>query len=130
MSAMIGEYDPNKHSSIWIHRKYSIDVRRLDYDEDIAVFWYYTGRIRALKAHLRNSDRSFAGLDSDGIVRKALLEQMKISDEVRRRIDDFKSSAGWPEKVIGLHNSLHRYEDQSGSLRRVNQLYVMKGCLK
>jgi len=103
MSAMLSEHDPNKHRSIFIHRKYSIDVRRLDYDEDIVVFWYYTGRIRALKAHLRNSDRGFAGLDSDGIVRKVLLEQMKLGDEVRRRIDDFKSAIDWHEKVIGLH---------------------------
>jgi len=103
MSAMIGEYDPNKHSSIWIHRKYSIDVRRLDYDEDIVVFWYYTGRIRVLKTHLQNADSSFANLDTGGIIRKVLLEQMKLSDEVRKRIDNFKSATGWPEKVIGLH---------------------------
>jgi hypothetical protein len=103
MSTMLSEYNPNKHSSIWIHRKYSIDVRSLDYAEDIVVFWYYTGRIRALKTHLQNSDCGFAGLDSDGIVRKVLLEQMKLSDEVRQRIDDCKTAIDWPEKVIGLH---------------------------
>ncbi|MCK5174483.1 MAG: hypothetical protein KAR47_13900, partial [Planctomycetes bacterium] len=51
---MIAEHDPNKHSSILIHRKYSIDIRRLNYDEDIIVFWYYTGRIRPLRRYLRN----------------------------------------------------------------------------
>jgi hypothetical protein len=110
---MIGEHDPNKHNSIFIHRKYSVDVRKLEYDEDILVFWYYTGRIRALKAHLRNSDRGFAGLDSDGIVRKVLLEQMKLGDEVRKRIDDFKSATGWPDTVIGLHI---RYTDMRTNL--------------
>jgi hypothetical protein len=115
MSIMLSEHDPNKHRSIWIHRKYSIDVRKLDYAEDIVVFWYYTGRIRALKTHLQNSDCGFVGLDSDGIVRKVLLEQMKLSDEVRRRIDDFKSTAGWPEKVIGVHI---RYTDMRTNLAR------------
>ena len=103
MSTMLSENDPDKHRSILIHRKYSIDVRALDYAEDIVVFWCYTGRIRALKTHLQNSDCDFAGLDSDGIVRKVLLEQMKLSDEVRQRIDDYKSAIDWPEKVIGLH---------------------------
>jgi len=113
MSTMISEQDPNKHSSIWIHRKYSVDVRKLEYDEDILVFWYYTGRVRALKAHLRNSDIGFAGLDSGGIIRKVLLEQMKLSDGVRRRIDDFKSTIGWPGKVIGVHI---RYTDMRTNL--------------
>jgi hypothetical protein len=113
MSRMLSEHDPNKHRSIWIHRKYSIDVRELDYPEDIVVFWYYTGRIRALKTHFQNSDSSFAGLDSDGIVRKVLLEQMKLSDKVRWCIDDFKSSMCWPEKVIGVHV---RYTDMKTNL--------------
>ncbi|OHB61000.1 MAG: hypothetical protein A2167_01140 [Planctomycetes bacterium RBG_13_46_10] len=103
MSSMISQYDPNKHSSIWIHRKYSIDVRKIDYEEDIVVFWYYTQRIQALKKHLQNPDSGFAGLDTAGVIRKVLVEQMKVSDEVRQRIDDFKSKAGWPEKVIGVH---------------------------
>jgi hypothetical protein len=110
---MIGEHDPNKFSSIWIHRKYSIDVRRLDYDEEIVVFWYYTGRIRALKAYLQNSDCGFAGLGTGAIIRKVLLEQMKLGDEVRKRIDDFKSATGWPDTVIGLHI---RYTDMRTNL--------------
>lgn len=113
MSTMLSENDPDKHRSIWIHRKYSIDVRRLDYDEDIVVFWYYTGRINAIKTKLQNPYCVFAGLDSDGIIRKVLLEQMKPSDEVRCRIDDYKSAIDWPEKVIGLHI---RYTDMRTNL--------------
>jgi hypothetical protein len=113
MDSMISERDPKKHSSIFIHRKYSVDVRKLEYDEDILVFWYYTGRIRALRAHLQDAALGFAGLDTSGIIRKVLLEQMKLSDEVRRRIDDFKSVVGWPERVIGLHI---RYTDMRTNL--------------
>lgn len=116
MSKMLCEYDPDKHRSIVIHRKYSVDVRRLDYDEDIIVFWYYTGRIRALKGHLRNRQNGFAGLDTTGIIRKVLTEQMKLSDEVRQHIDEYKAT-NWPERVIGVHirhtdriTSLAKYE--------------------
>jgi len=103
MSFMITRYHPNKHSSIFIHRKYSVEVRKLDYIEDIVVFWYYTGRINALKPFLQNSDNGFAGLDNKGIVRKVLLEKMRPCEEVRRRIETFKSSLPRSEKVIGLH---------------------------
>ena len=103
MSFMITKYHPNKHSSIFIHRKYSIDVRRLDYIEDVVVFWYYTGRISAFKPFLQNSGNGFADLDNTGIIRKVLLEKMKPCDEVHQRIEAFKSSLPWPEKVIGLH---------------------------
>jgi hypothetical protein len=113
MSAMLSEQDPNKHSSIWIHRKYSVDVRILDYAEDIVVFWHYTGRIKALKAALWDADCGFTGLDVGMIIRKVLLEQMKLSDEVRRRIDDFKSTICWPGKVIGVHI---RYTDMRTNL--------------
>ncbi len=102
MSAMLSEHDPDKHSSIRIHRKYSVDIRRLDYDEDIVVFWYYTGRIRALKRHLRNRQNDFKGLDTNGIIRKVLTEQMTLHKDIRQRIDEFKAKH-WSDKVIGVH---------------------------
>lgn len=102
MSQMLHEFDPDKHSSIKIHRKYSIDVRRLDYDEDIIAFWYYTGRMKAMKKHLRNRLNGYAGLVTNGIIRKVLTEQMVLQQDIRQRIDEFKAKY-WPEKVIGVH---------------------------
>lgn len=114
MSEMLHEYDMGKDSSISIHRKYSIDVSRLDYDEDIIVFWYYTGRIKALKGHLRNRQNSLAGLDTNGIIRKVLTEQMILHKDIRQRIDDFKANH-WSDKVIGVHI---RYTDRLTDLAK------------
>ncbi|UCE98820.1 MAG: hypothetical protein JSV82_06430 [Planctomycetota bacterium] len=102
MGQMLHKYDPDKHSSIRIHRKYSIDVRRVDYDEDIIVFWHYTGRIRNLKPHLRNGLDGYGGLEVNGIIRKVLSEKMVLQPDIRQRIDDFKAKY-WSEKVIGVH---------------------------
>jgi hypothetical protein len=113
MSTMLSENDPDKHRSILIHRKYSIDVRIPDYAEDIVVFWYYMGRVRALKTNLQSSCNGFTGLSIDAIIRKVLIEQMKPSDGIRRRIDDFKSTICWPGKVIGVHI---RYTDMQTNL--------------
>lgn len=102
MSEMLHEYDMGKDSSIMIHRKYSVDVRRLNYDEDIIVFWYYTGRIRNLKKHLRNGLEDYGGLDTNGIIRKVLTEKMLLHQDIRHRIEEFKAKY-WPKNVIGLH---------------------------
>ena len=102
MSQMLHEFDPDKHRSFVIHRKYSVDVHRLDYDEDIVVFWYYTGRIRDLKGRLRNRLDGYARLDTNGIIRKVLTEQMVLQKDIRQHIDEFKVKY-WPEKVIGMH---------------------------
>lgn len=102
MAEMIERYDPDKHSSIWIHRKYSVDVRRVDYDEKILVFWYYTQRMRALRGHLRQGKSQFAGLRDDQVIRKVLLERMPLNDEVCQRIAEFKARY-WRKPVIGVH---------------------------
>jgi hypothetical protein len=102
MNEMICEHNPDKHRSIRIHHKYSIDVRRLDYDEDIIVFWHYTGRTRNLKPHLRNGLDGYGGLEVKGIIRKVLTEKMVLQPDIRQRIDDFKAKY-WSEIVIGVH---------------------------
>lgn len=117
---MIQTYDPNKHSSIWIHRKYSVDMSKLDYEEDVLVFWYYTQRIRALRRHLRNPKYGFPGLTIAQIIRKMLQEQFILNDDIRQRIADFKAK-NWPETVIGLHI---RHTDRRTNLAKYeNQLY-------
>ena len=114
MSRMLHEYDPDKHRSITIHRKYSIDVRRLDYDEDVVIFWYYTGRIKILKRHLHNPDLGLAGLNHAQIIRKVLHEQMQLQDNIRQRIREYKA-VNWPDNVIGIHI---RYTDRKASLEK------------
>jgi len=114
MNEMISRFDPEKHSSIRIHRKYSIDVRRLDYDEDIVIFWYYTGRTEKLKKLLHEGLEGYERLDSNGIIRKVLTEKMLLHADIRRRIEEFKAKR-WPKKVIGVHI---RYTDRKTNLAK------------
>ena len=102
MGTMISEHDPDKHNSIRIHRKYSVDVSELEYDEDILVFWYYTQRIRALRKHLSDPKYGFAGLTTAQIIHKVLLEKLSLHDDIRQRIAGFKAK-NWDQTVIGLH---------------------------
>ena len=114
MDSMISERDPKKHSSIFIHRKYSVDIRKLEYDENILVFWYYTQHIRALREYLRDPKYGFAGLTTSQIIRKVLYEQLTLDAGIRRKIADFKAQY-WQQTVIGLHV---RYTDRKTNLAR------------
>jgi hypothetical protein len=102
ISEMLHRHDPTKHGSIFIHRKYSINIKRLDYNEDIVVFWYYTQQIHALSTHFRKLQHCFAGLGVEGVIHQVLTKHMILQEGIRRRIDDFKARH-WADQMIGLH---------------------------
>ncbi len=114
MSQMMYEHDPTKHNSLLIHRKYSIDVKRLDYDEEIAVFWYYKDRLVALMKNLAKKGHAFAGLSRPQIIRNMLTKHMPVQEQVHRRIEEFKARY-WHDNVIGLHI---RHTDRRTNLRK------------
>jgi hypothetical protein len=114
MADMINEHDPTKHNSIFIHRKYSIDVSKMDYDSDIVVFWNYMHRIQILHSHLSDPKYGFVGLTVTQIIKNMLREHFILHNDIRQRIEDFKAK-NWPETVIGLHI---RYTDRRTNLKR------------
>jgi hypothetical protein len=115
VSQMLHSYDPDKHSSLTIHRKYSVDPSRADYTQDVAVFWYYMGRFRALAALARERVEGYAGLSVEQIARKALREELPLNARVRDRIEEF-AAASWPERVVGVHV---RYTDRTTDLGKL-----------
>lgn len=123
MSEMISRFDPKKHSSLRIHRKYSVDIREKDFEEDILVFWNYSHHIPALMRHLRYSNHGFAGLSERQIIRKAIKEFLPLSQTIKQRIDEIKKDH-WYRPVIGVHV---RYTDRKARLKpyeRVLQRFI------
>lgn len=102
VSDMLHKYDPTKHSSVFIHRKYSVDVRTLDYDEETIVFWYYTQRIRALSSHFNRTQSALARLGVEGVIREVLTTRMTLQENILRQVAEFKTKH-WADQVIGLH---------------------------
>jgi len=114
VSQMLHEHDPNKHNSIRIHRKYSIDVSCIDYEEDVVVFWYYKERLRALQSVLARCGHKYAGLTRTEILRRMLTEDLLPAWPVRERSERFRREH-WGEPVIGVHV---RYTDRCTDLER------------
>ncbi len=102
MSELLHQFDPDKHSSPRIHRKYSVDVRRLDFKQDILIFWNYSHCIHHLMRHLRRTKHRFAGLSISRIMREMLLDQVAPSEQLQEMIADFKAK-NWCNTVIGVH---------------------------
>lgn len=113
MSEMVSRFDPKKHSSLRIHRKYSVDIRKKDFEEDILVFWNYSHRIPALMPFLRDSNHGFAGLSERQIIRKAIKEFLPLSQDIKELIDGIKKEH-WNRPVIGVHV---RYTDRKVKLK-------------
>lgn len=100
---MLCEYDPDKHSSIRIHSKYSVNIHKLEYEYDTLVFWYYQELIKILQKHFNClKDNEFFNLPKNHIIQKVLREKMVPVREVREKIAIFKE-ANWAQEVIGLH---------------------------
>jgi len=126
VSRMMHAYDPDKHSSFRIHRKYSANLKRLDYPEDIVVLWSYTHRIQDLKSSLSRQSGNEWGGGVDDILRHLLIEYMVIRPEIKARIDAFRNKS-FSDNVIGVHvrhsdrpANVDRYLDMVRRLRKNN----------
>lgn len=112
VSNMIEQHYPKQHSSFFIHRKLSIDVRRLDYPEDAVVFWNYQHRINGLQRHLAGRLNQYVGLAPHGILAKALQDVLPLQDTIWDIIQEFKE-AFFKRPTIGVHI---RYTDRKTRL--------------
>jgi hypothetical protein len=102
MSQMIHEFDPDKHTSMRIHRKYSVDVRRLYYPENVVVFWNYSHCMHHLEYHLRGTKHRYAGLSATQIIQAMLRNELALNQSIQKRVAEFKK-ANWSDTVIGVH---------------------------
>lgn len=112
VSQMFTKYDPDKHSSKFIHRKYSLDVRNLNYPQDVVVFWNYIDRINNLRRHFNKTNSPYADLSRAAIIRKFLSDEMMLNNDISSKIAEFKDMH-WQDHVIGVHV---RYTDRKSPL--------------
>jgi hypothetical protein len=115
VSQMIHAHDPDKHSSLSIHKKYSVDPARADYPQATAVFWYYMGRFEAIAPLARKRVPGYAGLSVEAISRKALREELPLTPAVADPIETFAA-----EHLSGPTLGVHiRYSDRTTDLRKL-----------
>ena len=117
---MTDRYGNFYHRYNW--KKFSIDLSKLDYQEDVLVMWTYVDRVDFLRPHFRGEFKEFSQKSRKEILKKLLREDLNLHPQIRERVDKFKSSF-LRRKTVGVHI---RYTDHRAGLwsilNRLNKL--------
>ena len=95
---------------IW--RQFSIDLERLDQDEELAVIWLYAEQVDLLRRHFVGPFAGFAEADSATILRRAIRENLSLQPHLRQRVAEFERAA-FRRPTVGVHV---RYTDYRAGL--------------
>lgn len=90
----------------------SIDLTKLDYQEDVLVMWTYTQKVDLLRSHFKGEFKGFAETSTEAILSKLLREDLIIHPQIRKGVNGFKGN-NFREKTLGVHV---RYTDHRASL--------------
>ena len=109
------------HPNTW--SKFSIDLSKLDYQEDVLVMWSFFEQVRILRRHFSGEFAALHEKSTKTILRKVLEENLILNPLIRERIDGFKDD--WPKRrTVGVHI---RYTDKKSRVkamcRKLNTLF-------
>ena len=96
-------------------RRASVDLGRLDYEEDVAVMWTTSNRVRDMRAHFHGDFAKLHVLDDVEIMGIILREDLVLNGEIRGRVEGFRA-AHFRSPMIGVHV---RYADHRVRLRAI-----------
>jgi hypothetical protein len=113
-------YGDLNSSETW--RDFSIDLRKLEYPEDVLVFWTYSEQIELLRKHFSGSFANLAEESTSAILRKLLRQDLALNPSICERVDRFRR-AHFGKPTVGVHL---RYTDYRtpllATLRALNGL--------
>ena len=100
----------------------SIDLKRLDYEEEALIFWLYAEKIDVLRRHFQGPFLELARLTNDEILAKLLNEDLHLHADIQTRVGEFRRDhAG--RRTVGVHARYTDYHvDLSAILSRLNSL--------
>ena len=104
VNQMIDTYEIGKNRQRDCLSKYTIDIRNLDYTEDILVRCSFTGNIHGFRQNLFYKDEfsNLMNLKDEDILKKLIRENLDLNEDIKKRINLFKEKY-FTEHVIGVH---------------------------
>jgi len=100
---MVEAHDPGLDADNDLAYKYSVDVSRLDYSEDVLVYWSYAHELAKLRGHLDRIPGLLRGMENREILHTAFQRHMPLSVEVKNAVDTFYSRNLVGQPTIGVH---------------------------
>jgi hypothetical protein len=96
-----------------VYKRTSIDISRLDYEEEVLVFWAYHPLVHQLRRHFRGDFASLRSQDTDTILRQLMSEGLELHPAIQERVHGIRER--WPAgPTLGIHV---RYTDLKTNLR-------------
>jgi hypothetical protein len=111
--AMIEEFEPDKHSSATVYRRFCTNLARIDSSDEVAVFWCYLPKFGRLAGHMRRDPR-FRGRGLEDIISEYLNRYFVPNDRIKASVEEAMASLVRP--IIGVHI---RYTDRKIPLEKV-----------
>ncbi len=121
VTKMLSLYDPKKFKSWTIHKKYSINPRKIDDLNQVVVFWHHIGFFEQLAGIARKKIPEFHQVSLKNIIKKTIVDSLSLRRSIKEEISTFKMKE-WDVNMIGVHV---RYTD-----RKVNVGNILKSIDK
>lgn len=99
---MIKHFGPPKALPQEYKDKYSIDIGRIDYSDDVLVMFSHNIEWEKLKLHAQYFPSEWKGLDRSAIIKKLLQEFLFLKPDIQHRAEKFRAEF-FRDRVIGLH---------------------------
>ena len=119
-SSMRDHYAKSKQWRHW--NKFSVDVRTLDYDEDVLVLVISYQQVERLRPHFTGSFGGLASQSDREILRALFRDELKLQQQLQQRVDQLQQDV-CARPTIGVHV---RYTDHQvclwAILKKLNSL--------
>ena len=113
---------PRLRGDPFLWKRFSIDLSRLDYQEDVLVMWAFFPLVDLMRGHFRGEFSRLRRLDTDSILRETMHQYLELQPAVRERVDSMRRD--WPRHpTLGVHvRHTDKKTDVRGIQHRVNKL--------
>ena len=106
---------PNLGDDPFLWKRFSVDLSRIDYGQDLLVMWGYFPLIDQMRVHFRGEFRHLRGLATDAILRELMSEHLELQPAIQERIGSIRRV--WPANpALGVHV---RYTDKKTRVRAI-----------
>ncbi len=113
--AMLRRYPDVASRSPEAWRPFSVDLTRLNHQEEIVVMWAYGEQIYILRRHLTAAFGGLRRTRTKTILRTLLRESLQLHPAIQKRVEDFRN-ASLDGKTVGVHV---RYMDKRARLEAI-----------
>lgn len=96
------DHDPTFYKKFSSFRKLAVSLRKIDYPEDMLVFWSFREVLTPLRPYLIKMDSRYRGMSNHEILRDAAQRYLHPSQPIQSMVEQFKREH-FKERMLGLH---------------------------